>query len=172
MPAILTVTANDTNRAFGAPNPAFTASYAGFVGNENTSVLSGSPSFGTAADTTSSVAGSPYAIQVTNGTLAATNYTFAFVAGKLTLTPGSGQPQKIISIVALPGGSVSLQCSGATVQTYLLQASATLLPGSWTIIATNTTDVNGLMSFADSNCHQPATAILSNGFALRSRLKN
>ena len=137
VPAILTVTANDTNRAFGAPNPAFTASYAGFVGNENTSVLSGSPSFSTAADATSSVAGSPYAIQVTNGTLSATNYTFAFVAGKLTITPGSGQPQKIISIVALPGGSVSLQCSGAAVQTYLLQASATLLPGSWTIIATN-----------------------------------
>lgn len=149
VPSILTVTANDTNRAFGAPNPAFTASYSGFAGNDNTSVLVGSPAFSTVADSTSSVAGSPYTIQVTNGTLSAANYTFAFVNGKLTITSGSNQPQKILSIVALPGGSVSLQCSGGAAQSYLLQGSTTLLPGSWITLATNTTDGNGLMSFAD-----------------------
>jgi hypothetical protein len=152
-PAVLTVSANDTNRAFGSPNPPFTASYAGFVNGEGTFVFSGSPAFSTTADLTSSVEGSPYVIQVSAGTLTAANYGFVFVPGKLTITAGTVQLQKIVSILPLPGGTLSLECAGAAGQSYLLQISPTFLPGSWKTIATNTADGTGLMNFVD----RPAT---------------
>lgn len=86
--ATLTVTANNTNRVYGAANPLFTASYSGFVNGENTSVLSGAPSV-TSSATVSSVVGGPYAIRATQGTLGAANYTFNFVNGNLTVTPAT-----------------------------------------------------------------------------------
>jgi hypothetical protein len=45
---------------------------------------------------------------------------------------------------------MSLNCSGAAGQAYLLQASADLSPESWTTIATNITDVSGFMTSLDS----------------------
>ena len=88
-PATLTVTANNTNRVYGAANPAFTVAYSGFVNGENTSVLSGAPSVTTSATASSNVAGNPYAITVTQGTLSAANYTFDFVSGSLSITPAT-----------------------------------------------------------------------------------
>ena len=49
--------------------------------------MTGSPACSTTAVTTSPVSGSPYPITCSAGTLASTNYTFAFVAGELTVTP-------------------------------------------------------------------------------------
>ena len=72
---VLTVTANNTNRNYGAANPVFTASYSGFVNGETTSVLSGSPAITTGA-TTSTPAGTN-AITPAIGTLSAGNYSFA-----------------------------------------------------------------------------------------------
>jgi fibronectin-binding autotransporter adhesin len=104
-PAVLTVTANNTNRIYGAANPIFTASYSGFVNGDNSSVLSGVPAFNTAATTTSTVAGSPYSITVTNGTLGATNYSFSFVSGQLTVTPASSALAVSTSANPSPTGS-------------------------------------------------------------------
>jgi uncharacterized repeat protein (TIGR01451 family) len=83
-PALLTVTANNTNKIYGAANPTFTASYSGFVNSETTSVLSGSPSLTSSATTNSGVG--TYPIVATNGTLSALNYAFSFVNGTLTVT--------------------------------------------------------------------------------------
>jgi hypothetical protein len=148
--APLTVTAMDTNRAFGAANPVFTALYNGFVGGENTQVLGGSPAFSTAATPLSPIAGGPYPILVTNGTLTAGNYAFSFVPGWLTIVPGPGQPHKILSISRHPSGGMTLVCGGAAGQSYLLQASTNLATGPWTTITTNTTDVSGAMTCTDS----------------------
>ncbi|MFT3893179.1 MAG: sortase [Anaerolineales bacterium] len=84
----LTVTANNKSRAYGAANPTLDATITGFVNGETlpTSGVTGAPSCTTAATPTSPVSGSPYAITCTVGTLAATNYTFNFVAGNLTIT--------------------------------------------------------------------------------------
>ena len=79
----LTVTADNLSRIYGAANPAFTATYTGFVGGDNASVVSGSPSFSTSA-TTNSAVGS-YTITVTQGTLSAANYSFSFATGQLTV---------------------------------------------------------------------------------------
>lgn len=81
--ALLTVIAQDAARAFGAPDPAFSAAYSGFVNGEGPSVLSGTPAFTTTA-TAASPVGS-YPITPSTGTLSAANYTFAFVDGTLAV---------------------------------------------------------------------------------------
>ncbi len=147
--AALVVTANDTNRFFGTTNPLFTALYSGFVAGDSLAVLSGAPTFGTSATPSSPIAGGPYAILVSSGTLAASNYVFTFMPGRLTIIPGPGQAQRIQALTRQPDRSVSLICGGAAGQTYVLQASSDLSAGSWTSIATNTTDVNGWMTCID-----------------------
>jgi hypothetical protein len=82
--AVLTVTANNASRVYGVPNPTFTASFSGFVKGDTSSVLSGAPNLTTTATPTS--APGSYTIAVAAGTLAASNYTFSFVNGTLTVT--------------------------------------------------------------------------------------
>jgi hypothetical protein len=86
-PATLSVTAGSISRIFDQPNPAFTTSINGFVNGDPSSVVSGAPTVSTAATPISSVSGSPYAITPALGTLAATNYTFSFVTGSLSIKP-------------------------------------------------------------------------------------
>ena len=81
--APLGVTANSTNRSYGATNPVFTASYSGFVNNETTGVLVGAPSLTTTATTNSPT--NTYAITAAVGGLSATNYFFNFTNGTLTV---------------------------------------------------------------------------------------
>jgi hypothetical protein len=85
--AVLAVTANSTNRLYGATNPVFTASYNGFLNGDTASVLSGTPSLTTSA-ATNSPAGS-YTITNTIGTLSAANYVFSFTNGTLTVSPAA-----------------------------------------------------------------------------------
>jgi alpha-tubulin suppressor-like RCC1 family protein len=87
--AVLTVTANSTSRPYGTANPAFTASFSGFVAGETlvTSGVTGSASLTTTAVTTSPPGS--YAITAAAGTLAAANYTFSFVDGTLTIVKAS-----------------------------------------------------------------------------------
>jgi uncharacterized protein (TIGR03437 family) len=81
--AVLTVTAENKTKTYGAANPELTATITGFVNNENTSAISGTPALTTTATPTSG-AGS-YPINVARGTLSATNYEFTFVNGTLTI---------------------------------------------------------------------------------------
>jgi hypothetical protein len=85
--ATLFVSVLSTNRLYGASNPAFTATYSGFVSGENSNVLSGAPAFATPAGTNSTVAGSPYSLTVSQGTLSAMNYNFNFGEGNLSVNP-------------------------------------------------------------------------------------
>jgi hypothetical protein len=85
--APLTVTANSVSRAFGAANPAFTYKVSGFVDGDTASVVSG-----TAVLATTAVPASPagnYPITFTSEGLTAANYSFTYVAGTLTVTPGT-----------------------------------------------------------------------------------
>ncbi len=84
-PAVVTVTATNTDwNPLDVPPPAFAARYTGFVNGESSASLSGAPLFQTSAQPFS--APGLYPITVTQGTLAATNYTFAFVNGVLSTT--------------------------------------------------------------------------------------
>lgn len=86
-PAALTVTADDKTKVYGQASPLLTHTITGFVNNDTTSVVSGSPILSTAATTSSGVGN--YPITLAQGTLIAANYTFAFVNGSLSVTPAA-----------------------------------------------------------------------------------
>ena len=58
-------------------------------------------------------------------------------------------PHAITSLDALPGGGTQIRLAGAPGQVYLIQATATLSPPSWTTIATNVAGVDGLVTVVD-----------------------
>jgi hypothetical protein len=80
-PRALTVTVDNQTKITGEANPAFTASYTGFVLGQGPSVLGGIPTFTTPATTTSP----PGAYAITPGGLTSSNYAITFVKGILTV---------------------------------------------------------------------------------------
>jgi hypothetical protein len=107
-PAPLTITADDKTKILNAPNPAFTASYSGFVLGEGPGVLSGVLSCATTAVINSPVGGYP----ITCSGQTSTNYAITYVAGTLHIifAPGGlvdGEPSHVIlQPVAADGSSV------------------------------------------------------------------
>ena len=83
--AVLGVSANNTNRAYGATNPVFTVSYNGFVNGDGLNVLCGAPVLTTSARTNSPVG--TYTITNSIGNLVATNYAVSLTNGLLTINP-------------------------------------------------------------------------------------
>ncbi|MFA7403720.1 MAG: MBG domain-containing protein, partial [Pelobacteraceae bacterium] len=81
--ATLMVQANNASRSAGVANPAFTASYSGFVNGETVAVLSGTPAFFTPADLASPAG--EYPILPLPGDLASANYIFNFFPGILAV---------------------------------------------------------------------------------------
>jgi hypothetical protein len=82
-PASLTIAANNASRAYGTPNPIFTASYTGFVHGDIPASLSGTLGFTTIASI-SSLVGS-YAISCSGQS--SSNYTIHYVDGSLNIIP-------------------------------------------------------------------------------------
>jgi uncharacterized repeat protein (TIGR03803 family) len=96
---VLTVTANDATRVFGAADPSFTYSITGFINGDNSSVVEGTPALTTNATQHSSVGA--YAITAALGTLSAANYAFSFDPGDLIITQATPKV-----VVADAGGMV------------------------------------------------------------------
>ncbi len=127
--AVLTATANNVTRGYGAVNPALTVSYSGFVNGETNNVLSGSPVLTTGAVTNSPVG--VYVITNTLGTLVATNYTVNLVNGSLTVTGavltatadnqtrgyGAANPALTVSYSGFVNGETNNVLSGSPVLT-------------------------------------------------------
>src|SRR5262249_23267302 len=138
-PAILTVAADNKNRAYGLTNPPLTFTYSGFVNGETTAVLSGQPSLTTTASA-NSPAGS-YPISISLGTLAAANYSFQFLDGTLTITVNA----PLISGISKNGpSSVVISWTSVSNVTYRVQYTTDLNSTSWSdlgpdITATGTT---------------------------------
>ena len=89
LPAPLTVSADNQSRPYGSTNPVFAVNYSGFANGESltNSDVTGAPSLGTLADTTSPVG--IYDITNDLGSLTSTNYTFSFTDSALTVTAAS-----------------------------------------------------------------------------------
>ena len=81
--AVLTVTADNKSRLYGATNPVFTATISGFADGEGTNVVSGEAALSTLATPDSPVG--HYDITAELGSLSATNYSFTFTNGTLTV---------------------------------------------------------------------------------------
>jgi uncharacterized repeat protein (TIGR01451 family) len=171
--ATLTVTANNTNKIYGAVNPAFVASYSGFVNGDTSIVLGGAPSFATSVTTNSGVGG--YPVTVTNGTLNAANYTFSFASGTLTVNAATltvtanstGRPYGTTNPVftAVYSGFVNGETTSVLSGTPNLTTPATTNSpaGSYPIVATNGTlsAANYTFSFVDGTL-----SIFTGGYAL------
>jgi hypothetical protein len=82
--AALVVTADNKTKILGAANPAFTASYSGFVLGEGPSVLGGTLAFSTPATAASGVG----SYVVTPSGLTSPNYAITFANGTLVVTYG------------------------------------------------------------------------------------
>lgn len=80
-PRALTASVEDYERVYNEENPTFEVTLAGFVGNENESVVTIKPSATTTATKTSDVG--TYPIVVSGGS--ADNYTFNYTSGTLTI---------------------------------------------------------------------------------------
>ena len=82
--AVLTVTANNQNIAYGAALPTYTTTLTGFLnGDTQATAVTGSPSLTTTPATP--VNAGTYPINAALGTLASANYSFSFVPGTLTI---------------------------------------------------------------------------------------
>ncbi len=81
--APLFVRANNASTTYGASLPALTDTITGFVGGDNSSVVSGAPMIATTAAPGDN--GGVYPITIAAGTLSAANYTITYVPGTLTV---------------------------------------------------------------------------------------
>jgi hypothetical protein len=81
----LTVKATNTSMTAGATPPSFTFSLSGFVNGDTSAAVTGVP-VETSPVTPDTPAGA-YPITIAQGTLAASNYSFTFVNGTLTVNP-------------------------------------------------------------------------------------
>lgn len=83
--APLTITANSQSKTYGSANPAFTASYSGFVNGDTNTSLTTQPAIVTTA--TAASATGTYPITVSGA--ASNNYNIAYVNGTLSVYPGA-----------------------------------------------------------------------------------
>ena len=155
-PAVLTVTALNSTRIYGAANPAFTYAITGLVNNDPAGVVSGTPTLSTAA-----TAGSPpgnYAITVDVSLLSAANYIFQPVSGTLTVTaaPLSATAVKFGTIAGAPfSGTVATFTTPDTVDS-AAAFTAVITWGDGSTSAGVVTGGNG--SFIASGTHTYAAA--------------
>ncbi len=134
---VLTVTALNASRTYGAANPTpFAVQITGQFPGE-TAEITGAAAVSTTANTASPVGA--YALAVSPGTLAAVNYTFVYVNGTLTvnrapltitadnksMTAGSPLPAFSASYSGLQGTDTSAVVSGVTLTTTATSASPT-----------------------------------------------
>jgi sugar lactone lactonase YvrE len=115
LPATLTVTASNASRTYGSANPTFGYQVAGLVNGETTAVLTILPVCSTTAVVSSPVGSYP----ITCTGAAATDYTFSYVPGTLTVLVGSPVPaiasydwQNAVSASGSPGYLLVLTGTG------------------------------------------------------------
>ncbi|WP_159456159.1 MBG domain-containing protein [Chitinophaga eiseniae] len=168
--AILTVTADGKNRAYGGQNPALTYTISGFVYNDNNSVLNGDADISTAAHTTS--APGVYPITVSAGSLTAAHYDFRFVDGRLAISKAAqtihfnapanktyGDAPFAISVTSDAGLPVSLAVAAgsATISGNMLHITGA---GTVTVTATQKGDANYNAATPVSQSFTVAPAVL------------
>ena len=156
--ATLTVKADDKSRAFGDTDPTLTYTINGFVNGDTSSVLSGTPSLSTMADSTS--AAGTYTITAALGTLTAADYNFAFSNGTLTINKAGSTTTVTVGNATFDGqphgGTATVTGAGGLSQsvtplTYTGRNGTTYGPS--TTAPTNAGDYTASASFAGDANH-------------------
>ncbi len=176
----LTVTANSTARLYGAEEPAFTVSYAGFVNGDTATALGGTLAFARAAGesvgsyliTPSGLTSGNYALTFNTGTLSVTRAALSVTADARNKTYGATDPGFTVSYAgfvnsetpAVLGGTLAFtRAPGESVGSYLITPSG-LTSGNYVI-----TFVNGTLTVTPAPVLmtgltvQPATATITAG---------
>jgi gliding motility-associated-like protein len=153
--ATLTATPNNQTRLYGAANPAFPISYAGFVNSETFLVLNTQPLASSAAGSTSPVG--PYPIVASGGL--DNNYEIVYVQGTLTITKanvtaiavnasrvyGSLNPLFTINYTGFVNGENSSVLD--TAPTASTAATSTSAAGTYPITVSGGSDINYTFSY-------------------------
>jgi hypothetical protein len=154
-PAPLTVTADNRARAFGEPNPELTFTVSGLVnGDTAATALTG------ALETTATVSSPVGPYPITQGTLAAPNYTISFTGANLNITPaaldvvadakarryGEANPALTVSVSGLVNGDTAATALTGALAT---DATATSPVGAYPIIQGTLGAPNYTISFTD-----------------------
>ncbi len=164
--AVLTVTATNASRAFGAANPTFADTIAGFVNGDSQSVVSGAAAIGTTATTSSAVG--MYPITPALGTLSALNYSFMFVSGTLTISQATpsitwATPAAIAYGTALSATQLDATSPVAGQFAYIPAGGTVLIAGmhtlSVTFTPTDATDYTTAMTTVQLTVNQATPSI-------------
>jgi uncharacterized repeat protein (TIGR01451 family) len=166
-PAPLTISADNKSKVYGAPLPALTASYNGFVNGDTPASLAAAPVVTTTATASSSVGSYP----IVAAGAADSDYTIAYGTGMLMITPQVtavlmsvspsastvvGQPVTFLASVAgtipgssVPTGVVTFTDGGSVLGSAAMDGSgvarlttSSLAAGSHSIVATYAGDGN------------------------------
>ncbi|HEY4233877.1 MAG TPA: Ig-like domain-containing protein, partial [Lacipirellulaceae bacterium] len=154
--ALLTVTAQDKGKVYGADLPALTAGITGFVNSETSAVLATLPMLSTTATAASKVG--QYSIKASGA--AAANYTFKYVDGKLNVTAapltikaddktkpsGAANPSLTFTATGLVNGDTPASLTKQPVLS--TTASNNSPPGTYTITASGAAIPNYAISYA------------------------
>ena len=133
---VLTVAANSQSRTYGAANPALTYAVTGFVNGDTIAIVKGAAACTTTAAPASAVG--KYPITCTEGTLSATNYTFQFIKGTLTISQADTTTSvKPSSSSVNPGQSVTLTAKVVSATTGTPTGSVAFYEGT-TLLGTGT----------------------------------
>ena len=144
-PAVLTVAVSGTpSRIFDQANPTFAYTIGTFVnGDTQATATTGAPVL-----TTTAIPKSPagtYPITVSQGSLAAANYTFNFVSGQLTVTGSAPQALLFAPLANFTHGTsvtlAAIASSGLPVTFAVTGGSATVSGNTLTITGTGTVTV-------------------------------
>lgn len=156
--AVLTIAAEDKNKTVLKDNPPFTVTYKGFVNAEDTTVVTTRPIASTTATANSGVG--IYPITVTGAV--AKNYSFNYVAGKLTVYPVPVITATGSTTIA-NGGSVLLSASPTTGYTYQWSVDGNIIPGatSNTYTATKTGGYTVAITANNYTTYSLYTSVLS-----------
>jgi len=139
--AALFVTPLPNSKVFGAADPAFTASYSGFVNGETPAVLGGSLSF------VRSSGESVGSYLLTPLGLTASNYTLTFNPSTLTITPPA---PRILSLTGAGTANALITWSAVSNGVYRVQSKADLSTTSWTEMVGDVTATSSTASKTDT----------------------
>jgi uncharacterized protein YegL len=156
-PAPLVVKANDATKVYGAPMPALSATFTGFVNGETTAVLTAPAVLSTGASASSPVG--TYAIHASGATAA--NYAITFQDGALSVTPaplvitandatmveGGTVPPLTASYAGFVNGDTPASLDTPVVLT--TTATSASPAGTYPIVASGATDANYTIAFVN-----------------------
>jgi len=158
-PVVLTITASNQTKAYGAALPTLTVSYTGFVNGDNSASLTTQPTLTTTATAGSHVSGSPYTITASGA--ADSDYSISYVPGTLSVTPvalvitasnqnkvyGAVLPQLTASYSGLVNGDTSASLTTQPTLSTTATASSHVSGNPYSITASGAADTDYTISY-------------------------